>query len=338
MHRNRSREGATAGAVFAWLLLATLAIEISADELGTSPSLLADRGEVGSRDVPGRISLESEQAERALDRSLVQTGGLLLTPGAVELAPRMDYSRREESTVAFVESNGGQIPVDLGRNTDELNMGLVLRWGLPRDAQFELELPYHWKRRESSSEVGFTALDSATASGSGLGNLRLGLAKTMMREQGWRPDVVGRLMWGTRTGEAEDGGLDIASEFDQIQVSLLALKRQDPLVFTGGLAYEHVLERNEIDPGAALATNIGVFVGLSPETSMRLALSQTFRQKTEVAGTSVLGSNRHAATFTIGTSSLLAAGVLLDISGGIGLTDDADDYSLHVSLPIRLGR
>jgi hypothetical protein len=39
---------------------------------------------------------------------------------------------------------------------------------------------------------------------------------------------------------------------------------------------------------------------------------------------------------TIGASSLVARGVLLNVSLGIGLTGDAENYSLRIALPIRL--
>jgi hypothetical protein len=38
---------------------------------------------------------------------------------------------------------------------------------------------------------------------------------------------------------------------------------------------------------------------------------------------------------TIGASSILGRGVFLDAALGIGLTDEAADYSVIVSLPIR---
>jgi hypothetical protein len=38
----------------------------------------------------------------------------------------------------------------------------------------------------------------------------------------------------------------------------------------------------------------------------------------------------------VGGSTLLAPGTLLNLSAGIGLTDDADDLSIMLSLPVRL--
>jgi hypothetical protein len=49
---------------------------------------------------------------------------------------------------------------------------------------------------------------------------------------------------------------------------------------------------------------------------------------------SVEGSDQVIGTFVIGSSTLLAPGVLLNGSLAIGLTDGADDMSLMFSLPI----
>jgi hypothetical protein len=37
----------------------------------------------------------------------------------------------------------------------------------------------------------------------------------------------------------------------------------------------------------------------------------------------------------LGVSVILGAGTLLDVSGSVGLTEDAADYAVRVALPIR---
>jgi hypothetical protein len=37
----------------------------------------------------------------------------------------------------------------------------------------------------------------------------------------------------------------------------------------------------------------------------------------------------------IGASSILGQGILLDVSSGIGLTNDAPDYFVQIAIPIR---
>lgn len=277
---------------------------------------------------PGQVVVDAEAAERALERSLVQAGGLLLRPGRLELEPSLRYARQEVITVA---ATGGLIRRDI----DEVTADLVLRVGLPLDSQLELGLPYHWRRVEEVREVGFSAVDDASASGAGAGDLRLGVAKTLLREAGRRPDLIARVTWDTRTGTGRDDGVRISSDFHELRASFTAIKRQDPLVFLGGLAFQQVLERDDVQPGAAVTPSIGAFVALSPQTSMRFVVSNTFREETEVSGDDVPGSDQTAATLTVGGSSVLGRDALVNLSVGIGLTDDADDASLRLSFPIR---
>lgn len=258
---------------------------------------------------PGQVVVDAEAAERALERSLVQTGGLLLRSGQLELEPGLRQGRQESDD----------------RDVDTISADLALRWGLGLDSQLELGLPYHSVREEATSS-------RETSSASGLGDVRIGLAKTLLREADGRPDLVARVTWDTRTGKDRDR---ISSGFDELRVSFTAIKRQDPMVFVGGLAYEHTLEHDNVQPGAAVMPSFGTFVALSPKTSMRFVLSQSFRDDNEVDGARQDGTDQTAATLTIGGSSLLDRGTLLDLAVDIGLTRDTDDYAVRIAFPIR---
>jgi hypothetical protein len=52
-------------------------------------------------------------------------------------------------------------------------------------------------------------------------------------------------------------------------------------------------------------------------------------------GRALNGSDRVLASLTLGGSTLIAPGTLLNLSFGIGLTRDADDFSVMLSLPMR---
>ena len=168
-----------------------------------------------------------------------------------------------------------------------------------------------------------------------VGDLRIGLAKTVLREGLWRPDLVGRITWNTASGENRDNGVSLGGGFHELQASLTAIKRQDPVVFIGGLSYQHSLEKNRITPGPVIATNLGGAIALSPETSLRLSLSGTYQGETELFGSDIDGSDQVIGRFVIGSSTLMAPGVLLNGALAIGLTDAADDMSIMFSLPIR---
>jgi len=287
---------------------------------------------------PGMVVVEEGAAERALERSLTREGALLLPSGILEVEPGFSYTRKEDTSPDIVTVNGGFFSGELERNADNLTADLALRMGLPWDSQIEIGLPYRWREVESVTNVGFAPTGLSSNSGSGLGDVRVGLAKTLLRESLWLPDLVGRITWDTDTGTTGDDGVILGGGLHEIRTSLTAIKRQDPIAFFGGISYGHTIEKDMIQPGSTVSANFGSFIALSPETSLRLLLSASIQDNTDLFGTTIEGSDRFAANFIVGGSTLLAPGILLNLSAGIGLTDDADDFSILVSLPIRFGR
>lgn len=284
---------------------------------------------------PGAVVVEEGAAERALERSLTREGALLLPPGVLEVEPSFTYSRREDDIPAFITSGSVVLASKMERKADSLTADLALRLGLPWSSQLELGLPYRWRKVESVISVGFTPTDSSDQSAAGPGDVRVGLAATLLREGLWRPDLVGRVTWDTDTGKTQANGVSLGGGFHELRGSLTAIKRQDPVAFVGGLAYQHTFEKDQIRPGRAISADFGSFVALSPEASLRLALSGAYQKETEFIGRTIAGSDQTILTFVVGGSTLLGRGILLNLSAAIGLTNDADDFSLTVSLPIR---
>ena len=288
-----------------------------------------------SAQAPGLVVVEEGAAERALERSLAREGALLLPPGLVELEARGSYTRQEETAPAFVPVDNQIFAAETERNVNNLTAGLELRMGLPWDSQFEIGIPYRWREVESVRRVDFAPVEAAKESGSGLGDLRLGLAKTLLEERRGFPDLIGRITWDTDTGKSRDNGISLAGGFHELHGSLTAIKRQDPVVFVGGLSYEHAFEKDQIQPGPVLAANMGGHIALSPKTSLSLFITAAHQQETKFSGEKVDGSDRMLGTFQLGGSTLLTRGTLLSLSGGMGLTDDADDFSISVSVTKR---
>jgi hypothetical protein len=301
----------------------------------TAPRSETDLARKSNR-APGTVVVEEGAAERALERSLTRAGALLLPSGVLEIEPGFTYARREDATPRFVTSGGNVFAGEAEINANSLTADLALRLGLPWDSQLEMGLPYRWRDVESVTSVGFAPTDASSQSGAGLGDVRVGLAKTLRREDLWRPDLVGRITWDTDSGRAQENGVPLGGGFHELRGSLTAIKRQDPLVFVGGLSYEHVFEKDQIQPGRILSANFGSFIALSPETSLRLQLFGSYQNETRFLGREIPGSDQTVSTFVVGGSTLLARGTLLNLSLGIGLTDDADDLSITLSLPIRL--
>ncbi len=283
---------------------------------------------------PGRPAVASP--DRALERVLVREGTLLLGAGEVEVEPGLAYTRREEGAPVFVGSGGTRFFIGEDEvRRDELTASLALRAGLPLDAQLELALPYRRVDQSTATELGGGTVREVEREGHGLGDLVVGLSKTLARQEGWRPDLVGRLSWDTRAGEARDDGVPLGGGFDELGLAVSALSRQDPLAFFGAVSYETTLERDRVDPGDEVGLRLGAALAVSPETSLRFSLDQRFVDDVELDGERVGGSDRRLATLSLEAATIVARGVLLDVGVDVGLTDDTPDYTVRVSLPIR---
>ena len=233
----------------------------------------------------------------------------------------------EDETTFIAEQN-------VRRN--ELENAQILRVGMPFDSQFEIGAPYRYVDQSAVTEVGGRARQEVDGSGQGLGDISVGVAKTLLRENGnWWPDLVTRIVWDTDSGQASDSDILLGGSFNELRGSLNAVKRQDPLAFVAGLSYQTSFESDNVQPGDELGFSIGTVLAASPETSLRLALGQRFIDNAKVDGESIDGTDRAVGTATFGASVVLGRGILLDVSADIGVTDDAPDYAARASLPIR---
>jgi outer membrane putative beta-barrel porin/alpha-amylase len=280
---------------------------------------------------PGQVEVDEEAAERALDFTLVQQGVLLLPFGRNQFTPSFTYTRRTGDFPVVV--NGQVAEEDVRRNEFAFLASLFV--GLPFDSQLELGLPYNLVEQKIVDKVLGTAVNESSNTGHGLGDFSVGLAKTVLREKHWWPDVVLSVNWNTGTGESDDNDVPLDGGFQELTGAISFTKRQDPLVFVGEAFYEAAFEHNDIEPGDTLGFDIGTFLAASPSTSLRMVLNQSFIDEFKVNGESINGSDQVQSILTFGASVILGRDVLLDGAVGIGLTDDSPDYSVSVSLPIR---
>ena len=280
--------------------------------------------------------MDEQAAERALERTLVAGGALLLPAGQAEIEPSFTYTRRESDvSPVLVDTGEGDLALtNPNLERDELSPALGLRVGLPWDSQVELSLPYNLVQQDEVIETGGGRI-TRDGWGNGIGDLRVGLAKTVLREGVVRPDLIARVTYNTGIGERDDNDIALDGGFSAVSGQLVALKRQDPLAFVASGFYQKTFDDNDLNPGDQYGFSLGTFLAASPETSLRFQLQTTYIDDVERDGRTISNSDRNEAVLVVGASSILGRGVLLDIAGGIGLTDEAPDYFISISLPIR---
>lgn len=307
----------------------------SADDALGEQALLPPPATDQTRAQVGGILVDPTAAERALERSLVEDGAVLLEPGTIELTPSLSYTRREvDSPIAVAQGDGVRIG-EARTERNEFDLDLGVRVGLPSDAQIEFGLPYSLVNRQLSIRAGDRAPDADDETARAVGNLRLGLAKTIVGGSDNFPDTVGRLTWNTRTGNPTNDGVTLHSDFHSIEAELVSTLNQDPLVYVGALSFEHFLENDDLQPGNEIQLTLGANLAASPESSLSFSLVQSYQDDFEVDGQQLDASDRFEASLGVGVSTILSRNKLLSVSGLIGVTNDAPDYSLIVSMPIR---
>lgn len=286
---------------------------------------------------PGQFEVSEEDAQRALERALVQTGASLLQPGKFEFVPSMTYQFDQTSRPSQIALTlGGDVLItqDVVRST-QVEAGTLLRVGLPLGFQAEVGVPYEYKRVSTASRAQGAGFADQTTDEVGFGDPTLTLTKQLLLERGGLPGLFLSGTWDTNYGQTVNG-VALGSGFNEFRASVTAVKRQDPLVFTAGLTYQTALKNRNIQPGDQYTPALGMLFAVSPETSLRFAQQVSFVRGAQLNGSVVPGSDQVSATFTFGLLSILARGLTLDLSANIGETPDAPDFSVRLAFPIRL--
>lgn len=282
-----------------------------------------------------------EEAElAALSRALVQRGGLVLAPWRAEFIPSFAYSNREVQGLALAPTPEG-IPTvaDQRLRNDQLRAAAALRLGLPWASQIEVSVPYAWLRQSRTLGDGTHAVND----GSGIGDVELALSHQIFRERGWRPDLTGALSWRFPTGRdpfrARLAAVTPGSGLQEFGARLTALKSSDPMVFLATLSYAHDLAAHEpagtVQTGDTIGLDLAAVLAVSPATSITFGLAQQFSSRTQVDHIGAPGTDIAAASLQLGFDRVLTPKLLLDLTLGVGLTRDAPDYTVQLSLPYR---
>jgi hypothetical protein len=280
----------------------------------------------GKPPAPGQFEVSPEAAERALERTLVATGNVLVPSGFAEIEPLVSYSRRETPL---------QVLFNLSRN--ELFPALDLRLGLPWETQLEVALPWNFDEQQVTDVAVSPPQLAADRWGNAIGDFTVAAAKQFVHESGWIPSLLGRVTWEAPTGPVTANGVPMNSGADRLGFSVTALKRQDPLVFVATGGYTRAFEANNINPGNQFNFTTGAFLATSPETSLRAVLTQNFVQDVTVNGITIPGSNTVQPIMTFGGSTILGRGLLVDLQVGLGLTNSAPKYQVVLSSTYRFG-
>jgi len=287
-------------------------------------------------------------AQTALERTLIQSGGLLLPAGRIEIEPSFAYRMFATDTIdidclliadilCIGDINSKQ------SRYESYSTDLSLRLGLPWDLQFDARVPFG----HVTSTAVFGDGSSERASTTELGDIEIALSRQLMREKGWRPDLLAELRWKGRSGgdpfDQQEGSVATGTGFDDLKLGFTMVKVRDPLVLFGNVNYTYSLaddkpEIGEVRPGDTISAQLGLALALNLETSMHFGWTQGWTENTRVNGEEIPGTSRRPSSLNIGATYVPAAGRSITFDVGFGLTDDAPDVTAQFSFPLSFER
>jgi hypothetical protein len=249
--------------------------------------------------------------DRALERTLVREGALVLPPWVVEVTPQFSYAHWDTVQDPYV------------RNT--YSGAVSLRFGLPWTSQMAVSLPYTYSQlRDGSSDSGFA--DAGVL-----------FSKELLDELQWLPNLVGSVGWTspTRLGNV----LPPVAYLSGFQAGLTASKRVDPLVLFVNVSYFSAASKDVagtlVDPANVFSSRLGASLALSPASSITGGFNFAYLANTTPADFVVPDSDRMLTTVDVGYTTILWKRTLLNVTAQFGVTGHVPNIRLITSVPIR---
>lgn len=288
-----------------------------------------------------------------------------LTPrGKFVLEPAYQFVHSTDNRIALVGYS--VLPaitiglIDVRRVSRDIStFSLTGRYGLTNRLEVEAKLP--WVRASSSTQTRPLATPSVTdqffdSEGSGLGDVELAARYQFNAFRGDNAVYIGHLRYKSRTGEGVfevpidpatglQTRLPTGTGFDAVQAGVTFLYPSDPAVFFGGAAYMHSMARDvgngfgRVRPGGVFDINMGMGLALNERASFSLGYQHSVvgetdqRDPVSVARVLARTGKLQLGTMRFGLAYRLTPKLNLNLSLGIGVTDDSPDFELTLRLP-----
>lgn len=289
-------------------------------------------------------------------------GGVLTRKGNIVFEPSLDYSYIDNNRV-FLDAFTFIPAIAVGlidiRQIKRHNFigSLGARYGVTDRLELEFKAPYVYRedtQRSRAVSIGAGVDETFNASGNDIGDLEFAARYQLSGGAGGWPILVGNVVATVPTGKSPfdveyalaqgvpgaqfPTELPTGTGYFSFQPSITALYPTDPAVFFGNLSYNYNAETNEdvgdFDPGDAIGLSFGMGFGLNERSSFSLGYSHKHVFKSELDGFEMDDSELDIGQLLVGYSFKYSPKTTLNLSLGIGTTDDAQDVKLNVRVPM----
>jgi hypothetical protein len=312
---------------------------------------------VSSAETASAEKPSTEKREKAAEAILVEVGGVLLPRGTLVIEPSIQYShlsRHRISISGFTIYDViiiGELGVsDLKR--DIIQGALTARYGITSRLEAELKVPWIYRSDRETFAAGTTDAFERTVKDQDLGDIEGAIYYHLIKEKGYIPDIILNVRAKSTTGRSPYHldteviqGRTVLRELPTgnghwgFSGGFTAVKTSDPVVFFGGINYFWNVKRDisqgvgKVDPGDSIQASVGIAYALSEKFSLSTQYQHTITTKTKQSGEKVPGSFLNAGTLFLGGSYAVSKKTYINLSVGIGLTLDAPDVQVILSVP-----
>lgn len=312
---------------------------------------------------PERIGKAPPREEAVQTVAVMKERGVLTGQGRIVIEPSIEYQHTDVNKFVV----GGVAILDtvlIGSfeatqaNRDAVTAALAIRYGLTNRFEVEARVPYVYRHDSITNtilESGTTASKTETTTRN-LGDVELAARYQITSGQGDWPFLIANVRMKTPTGlgpyDVERDGRGIERElatgsgFWAVEPSLTAIIPDDPLVFFANIGYLVNLSEDidkeiggrfigAVEPGNAVRFGFGVGVGLNEKTSVTLAYSHDFIDKTRsvIDGTTVYSDSLTVGTLSLGVNRQVNDKFSINVTVGVGVTGDSPNLQLTLKTP-----
>jgi hypothetical protein len=285
------------------------------------------------------------------------------------------YDRAELTLNGFLALNSiflGNIAIDRV-TSDSLTNDVIGRYAITPRLSLNLDVPFVGRStdyQQGGAGGSAAALDEASSTGKGLGDVNLSVNYKILTETAHRPDTVLTFGVTAPTGQAPYGikWVDVAtSQYEEFAVPTKQptgngvwqatigssfVKTIDPAIVFGNVGYLHSFTRSfsDIDtdpevvtPGSVKLADVyyygaGIAFAFNDRASLSLSFSDRINGKDslrETGGpwTKIIGSQANAAQLNLGFTYAMSQHTTIVTILGMGMTPDAPDFTLTFKIP-----
>jgi excisionase family DNA binding protein len=283
---------------------------------GTATAAADDAPEATSEEEP----IGEAPEERTAEDVFLRGQRVLLAPGEVVLDAGLFYSESDNQELAVV--NGG---IGLATVETETFTGFLLgRYGLFEETEIFASTTY--RDQDSDVLVGNQKVDGSSRSE--MGDVRVGLRRTVLREDVGIPDVILTL----------EGRIPTDDDHSSYGVGggVALVKSIDPVVLFANANYLHTFSQDfddvtRLEAEDRVAATLGYAYALNDTITLSTSLSGLFLSESDFDNVTLREQELFSLNF--GLTSWLAKGLYIEPTVSYGLNGPGDSFVIGVTVP-----